>query len=208
MTNSKKLEALRKEYTAKNEEHARMAGKLDGLREAVKAARDKMNDAAASGSVDDYLKLKAEADRAEAVLFVTETRLKAPALVSMESAVEAWADYEKNRGPQMSSVLAKLDQAMKDYVKALDAAVAEQDAALTIRQELVNMCGAKVTEFKLSNPIKMGNNDGEYRNAIDFAVNVKHLNDLAAGVFNPALEARSNYFRVIRQHIAKGQAVL
>lgn len=201
MTNSKKLEALRKEYTAKNEEHASMAGKLDGLREAVKAARDKMNDAAASGSVDDYLKLKAEADRAEAVLFVTETRLKAPALVSRESAIEAWADYEKNRGPQMRAALAKLDQAQKEYVKALDAAVDEQDAALKVREEVSEMCGGKAENFKLSNPIKLGENEGEYRTAIEFAIDVKKLDNDAAGAFNPAIEARSNYFRVIRSQV-------
>ncbi len=204
MTNSKKLEALRKEYTAKNEEHASMAGKLDGLREAVKAARDKMNDAAASGSVDDYLKLKAEADRAEAVLFVTETRLKAPALVSTEAAREAWADYEKNRGPQMRAALAKLDQAMKDYVKALDAAVAEQDAALSIREELAKMCGAKAEHFKLSNPITLGENEGEYRAAIEFAISVKKIvNACTNGFDNPVVAARANYFRVIRSQ-AKG----
>ena len=203
MTNSKKLEALRKEYTAKNEEHARMAGKIDGLREAVKAAQDKMNDAAASGSVDDYLKLKAEADRAEAVLFVTETRLKAPALVSTEAAREAWADYEKARGPQMSAALARLDQVKKDYVKALDAAVAEQAAALPIREELAKMCGAKAEHFKLSNPITLGENESEYRTAIEFAIDVKKLDNAAAGAFNPALAARTNYFRVIRA-LAKG----
>lgn len=197
--NTKKLDALRNEYKEKVAEQKRMSASIESLRAAAAKAKDRMQDAAAAGNVDEYLRLKGEADRADATLFVTETRLKTPVLLDRKVVNSAWEEYQKAHAPQMNAALAKLRQATQDLVKAFDAAVTEQDAALTIRKECADLCGAEQKDFSLLNPITVGKTDAGYRGIIEAVLDFK-------GVDRTGMDAAKQggeYWRVIRNKTAK-----
>lgn len=197
--NTKKLDALRKEYRDKVAERKKMSASIESLRAAATKAKDRMQDAAAGGDVEEYLRLKGEADRADAALFVTETRLKAPVLLDRNAVNAAWEEYEKAHAPQMTAALAKLRQATQELVKAFDAAVYEQDAALAIRKECADLCGAGQDKFSLSNAMTVGVNEMAYRGFIEFILEAKGVDNMALDAVGP----RDYYRRVIKSKVAK-----
>lgn len=195
----KKIEALRKEYKARLEEQSRIAASLDTLRTEAATAKSRMQEAAARGSVEEYMKAKAESDLADAALYVNETRMKAPVLMDRKEVEAAWKDHEAAYAQKMKAIMLKLEQAKKELVTVFDSAVTEQDTALSLRKECADLCGADQNDFTLSNVVTVGNNDIVYRGFIEYILSAKGLDINSVEAAGP----RGEYWRVLKSRTAR-----
>lgn len=118
---------------------------------AEKAEYERKADAAAdAGDVESFLKLKQQAEHAEAVSYIMHRQLeKKIAPVSAGEVNIAWADYANTYGKALASELAKLEKAKDALLSEYAKLISMQEEALAARARMAGYVDMKDEQLSL-----------------------------------------------------------
>lgn len=137
-----KLEKIQAKYNAAQGLKVRLETDINELKSRQPVLLDEAKKRAEAGDIDEYIRLRDQADRIGAEIHVKELQLKkAAAPIEKDEAIAAWKEYIKTADAAFEKKLEAYKKAKRELCTMLKDLVRDRENAKMIRELLALYCG-------------------------------------------------------------------